>query len=319
MESFAGSCSRIDCFGVILPLTLVSYFKTVMKPIKLVECPRDAIQGYQTPIETSVKIAYYQMLLKVGFDTLDCGSFVNPKAIPQMADTAEVIQGLDCTNTITKLLTIVANQRGADEAVRHKKIHYLGYPFSVSENFQVRNTGKTIKESVLILKGIQKLALANQKELVVYLSMGFGNPYGDPWSTDIIKSWVEKLASIGVKIISLSDTVGSAKTEDISLLFKELIPSYPTIEFGAHFHAQPDQWYPKVNAAYLAGCRRFDGTIKGRGGCPMANDQLVGNIPTEKLISFLISQKDIPSMLDTLSFESAYNYSHKVFIYNNSK
>ena len=161
-----------------------------MKPIKLVECPRDALQGFQTPVSTSMKIAYYQMLLKVGFDTLDCGSFVNPKAIPQMADTAEVIQSLDCSETTTKLLTIVANLRGAEEAVNYQKIHYLGYPFSVSENFQVRNTGKTIEESVKILKSIQELAAAHQKELVVYLSMGFGNPYGDPWSTNIIKSWV---------------------------------------------------------------------------------------------------------------------------------
>ncbi|MDA0985720.1 MAG: hydroxymethylglutaryl-CoA lyase, partial [Bacteroidetes bacterium] len=233
-----------------------------MKPIKLVECPRDALQGFQTPVSTSMKIDYYQMLLKVGFDTLDCGSFVNPKAIPQMADTAEVIQGLDCSETTTKLLTIVANLRGAEEAVNYQKIHYLGYPFSVSENFQVRNTGKTIEESIKILKSIQELAVAHQKELVVYLSMGFGNPYGDPWSTNIIKSWVEKLATLGVKIISLSDTVGTAQTEDVEHLFKTLIPAYPELEFGAHFHSHPEQWYPKINAAYLAGCKRFDGTIK---------------------------------------------------------
>ena len=290
-----------------------------MKPIKLVECPRDALQGFQTPVSTSMKIAYYQMLLKVGFDTLDCGSFVNPKAIPQMADTAEVIQSLDCSETTTKLLTIVANLRGAEEAVNYQKIHYLGYPFSVSENFQVRNTGKTIEESVKILKSIQELAAAHQKELVVYLSMGFGNPYGDPWSTNIIKSWVEKLATLGVKIISLSDTVGTAQTEDVEHLFKTLIPAYPELEFGAHFHSHPEQWYPKINAAYLAGCKRFDGTIKGHGGCPMAHDELVGNIPMEKLISFFTSQKELPPSLDVLAFESVYNFSHKIFIYNYSK
>jgi hydroxymethylglutaryl-CoA lyase len=284
-----------------------------MEPIKLIECPRDALQGYPKPISTDVKIAYYQMLLKVGYDTLDCGSFVNPKAIPQMADTAKVIQQLDCSQSSTKLLTIVANLRGATEAVKHEKIHYLGYPFSVSENFQVRNTGKTIRESLVILKQIKDLASSHQKELVVYLSMGFGNPYGDPWSTKIIKAWVADLAAFGIKIISLSDTVGTAKTEDIDLLFKELILAYPELEFGAHFHAHPDQWYSKINTAYLAGCRRFDGTIKGRGGCPMAHDELVGNIPMEKLISFLTAQNELPEDFDVLAFESAFNFSHKVF------
>lgn len=284
-----------------------------MDPIKLIECPRDALQGFHTPISTDMKVAYYQMLLKVGYHTLDCGSFVSPKAIPQMADTAEVIQRLDCSKTKTKLLTIVANQRGAQKAVEFEKISYLGYPFSVSENFQVRNTGKTISESLVILKQIIKLADSNNKELVVYLSMGFGNPYGDPWNTSVIKNWVADLADMGVRIISLSDTVGSAKTKDIDLLFRELIGTYPKLEFGAHFHAHPNQWYKKINAAYLAGCKRFDGTIKGRGGCPMAHDELVGNIPMEKLISFFTSQKELEENFSTLAFESAYNFSHKVF------
>ena len=194
-----------------------------MKTLKLIECPRDAIQGYPTPISTALKIDYYQMLLEVGYDTLDCGSFVSPKAIPQMADTAAVIKGLDTSNTTTKLLTIVANQRGAEEAVQFEKINYLGYPFSVSENFQVRNTGKTIAASIQILKQIYQLARAADKELVVYLSMGFGNPYGDPWSPQIIKNWVNELAAIGIQTISLSDTVGSAHPESISLLFSSLI------------------------------------------------------------------------------------------------
>ena len=284
-----------------------------MNPIKLVECPRDALQGYNIPVSTQMKVEYYQMLLKVGYHTIDCGSFVSHKAIPQMADTVEVIQSLDCSETKTKLLTIVANLRGAQKAVEFENISYLGYPFSVSENFQVRNTGKTIKESLVILNKIIKLADSNDKDLVVYLSMGFGNPYGDPWSTSIIKSWVADLADMGVKIISLSDTIGNAKIKDIDSLFKDLISAYPKLEFGSHFHAHPKQWLNKINTAYLAGCRRFDGTIKGHGGCPMANDELVGNIPMEKLISFFSSQKQLDKNFDSLAFESAFNFSSKIF------
>lgn len=285
-----------------------------METLKLIECPRDAIQGYPSPIPTTLKIEYYQMLLEVGFDTLDCGSFVGAKAIPQMADTPEVIRALDIGNTNTKILTIIANLRGAKEAVRYDNIHYLGYPFSVSENFQVRNTGKTIAESLIVLKEIYELTLAHDKELVVYLSMGFGNPYGDPWSPEIIKEWVNELATLGIKIISLSDTVGSAKPEAIQLLFSTLITDYAKIEFGAHFHALPNQWYEKIHTAYLAGCTRFDGTIKGRGGCPMASDELVGNIPMEKLISYFSANQLLPDSLNGLHFESAYNFSHKLFI-----
>ena len=284
-----------------------------MEHIKLIECPRDALQGFKTPVSTQSKIDYYQMLLKVGFDTIDCGSFVSSKVIPQMADTAEVIQGLDCSKSKTKLLTIVANLIGAEKAVKFEKISYLGYPFSVSENFQVRNTGKTINESLFILKQIINLAASNNKKLVVYLSMGFGNPYGDPWNTSIIKKWVDNLIDLGVHIISLSDTIGNAKIKDIDSLFKDLILAYPKLEFGSHFHAHPEQWLKKINTAYLAGCKRFDGTIKGHGGCPMANDQLVGNIPMEKLISFFSSQKQLDKNFDRLAFESAFNFSSKIF------
>ena len=284
-----------------------------MNPIKLVECPRDAIQGFNISISTQMKVEYYQMLLKVGYHTIDCGSFVSPKAIPQMADTAEVIQSLDCSETKTKLLTIVANVRGAQKAVEFENISYLGYPFSVSENFQVRNTGKTIKESLVILNEIIKLADLNDKDLVVYLSMGFGNPYGDLWSTSIIKSWVADLADMGVKIISLSDTVGSAKTKDIDLLFRELIEAYPKHELGAQFHAYPNEWYKKINAAYIAGCKRFDGTIKGIGGCPMAHNELIGNIPMEKLISFFAAQKELDENYNSIAFENAVNFSRRIF------
>ena len=284
-----------------------------METIKLIECPRDALQSYNTPVSTQMKIDYYQMLLKVGFHTLDCGSFVSPKVIPQMADSEEVIQSLDLSKSKTKLLTIVANLVGAEKAVKFKKISYLGYPFSVSENFQVRNTGKTINQSLFILKQIINLAASNNKELVVYLSMGFGNPYGDPWNTSIIKKWVDNLIDLGVQIISLSDTIGNAKIKDIDSLFKDLISAYPKLEFGSHFHAHPKQWLNKINTAYLAGCRRFDGTIKGHGGCPMANDELVGNIPMEKLISFFSSQKQLDKNFDSLAFESAFNFSSKIF------
>ncbi|MDA8644373.1 hydroxymethylglutaryl-CoA lyase [Flavobacteriaceae bacterium] len=282
--------------------------------IKLIECPRDALQAYYPIVSTQDKIAYYQALLKVGFDTLDCGSFVSPKIIPQMADTEAVIKGLNCADTTTKLLTIIANERGAKNAVSFEKIHYLGYPFSVSENFQVRNTGKTIKESFPILERIVRLAQNHDKEVVVYLSMGFGNPYGDPWSPEIIMQWVEQIAALGVTIFSLSDTVGNAQVKDIEVLFSSLIAQYPDFELGAHFHTHPKFWFEKVNAAFLAGCLRFDGTIKGRGGCPMAQDQLIGNMPTEKLISYLTTYNKLPQSFDVLAFESAYNHSHKIFI-----
>ena len=284
--------------------------------IKLIECPRDAIQGISNFICTEEKVEYYQSLLKVGFDTLDCGSFVSPKVIPQMADTSKVISALDLSKTKTKLLTIIANERGALEAVKHDNISYLGYPFSVSENFQMRNTRKTISESIQLLKRICEIAKTHNKQVVVYLSMGFGNPYGDPWSTEIIENWTEHIIALGVNIISISDTVGTAQLDAISNLYSTLIPRYPHVEFGAHFHTNPILWYEKVNEAYLAGCKRFDGTIKGWGGCPMAQDALVGNMPMEKLISYFTSYKILPKQLDVLAFESAYNFSHRIFLAN---
>ena len=251
-------------------------------------------------------------MLKVGFDTLDCGSFVSPRMVPQMADTGQVIEGLDCSDSPTKLLTIIANERGAQEAIKFSKITYLGYPFSVSENFQVRNTGKTIEESLFILEKIKNLVLKNDKKLVVYLSMGFGNPYGDPWSPDYIKLWVRRLVDMGIDIISLSDTIGSAKSKDITYLFRTLFETYTEIEFGAHFHTRPEEWFNKVDAAFLGGCKRFDGAIKGWGGCPMAQDELIGNMPTEKLISYFTQKQMLPKSMDVLAFESAYNYSNKI-------
>ncbi len=281
------------------------------RKVKVIECPRDAMQGIRQFIPTNQKVQYIQSLLRVGFDTIDVGSFVSPKAIPQMVDTAEVLSRLDLTKTSSKLLTIVANLRGAEGACLYKEIQYLGYPFSISENFQMRNTHKTIGQSVNILKDILAQASKHNKELVVYISMGFGNPYGDPWNVDIVGEWTEKLANMGVKILSLSDTIGSSNPESINYLFSNLIPLYPNIEFGAHLHTTPISWFEKVDAAYQAGCNRFDGAIQGFGGCPMAKDELTGNMPTEKLLSFLTTQK--VNNLHALSFESAYNEASKIF------
>jgi hydroxymethylglutaryl-CoA lyase len=281
------------------------------KPIKIIECPRDAMQGIKTFIPTEMKVQYIQSLLRVGFDTIDFGSFVSPKAIPQMVDTAEVLAKLDLSKTTSKLLAIVANTRGANDASQYHEIDYLGYPFSISENFQMRNTHKTIAQSVVTLQEILNIATKSNKEVVAYLSMGFGNPYGDPWNVDIVGEWTERLSNMGVNILSLSDTIGSSNPENISYLFSNLIPNYPNIEFGAHLHTTPSTWFEKVNAAYLAGCNRFDGAIQGFGGCPMAKDELTGNMPTEKLLSYFTSQKN--NNLNALSFESAYNEATKIF------
>ncbi|GAA0744558.1 MULTISPECIES: hydroxymethylglutaryl-CoA lyase [Flavobacteriaceae] len=280
-------------------------------PVKIIECPRDAMQGIKAFIPTEKKVQYIQSLLRVGFDTIDFGSFVSPKAIPQMVDTAEVLSQLDLSKTTSKLLAIIANTRGANDASQHKEINYLGYPFSISENFQMRNTHKTIAESVVTLNEILEIADKSNKEVVVYISMGFGNPYGDPWNVDIVGEWTEKLAAMGVKILSLSDTVGTSNPESIDYLFSNLIPKYPHVEFGAHLHTTPTTWFEKVDAAYKAGCRRFDGAIQGFGGCPMAKDELTGNMPTEKLLSYFTSQKS--SDLNAMSFESAYNEASKIF------
>lgn len=283
----------------------------MLKPVKIIECPRDAMQGIKQFIPTVQKVQYIQSLLRVGFDTIDFGSFVSSKAIPQMADTAEVLSQLDLSKTTSKLLAIVANTRGAVDASKHKDIDYLGFPFSISENFQMRNTHKTIAQSVITLSEILEIANKTNKDVVVYISMGFGNPYGDPWNVDIVGEWTEKLANMGVKILSLSDTVGTSDSESIDYLFSNLIPVYPNIEFGAHLHTTPTTWFEKVDAAYKAGCLRFDGAIQGFGGCPMAKDELTGNMPTEKLLSYFTSQKK--NNLNALSFESAYNEASKIF------
>ncbi len=281
-------------------------------PVKIIECPRDAMQGIKSFIPTSLKVQYIQSLLRVGFDTIDFGSFVSPKAIPQMVDTAEVLSLLDLSKTSSKLLAIIANSRGALAAASYKEIDFLGFPFSISENFQMRNTHKTINQSINTLKEILSIAETHNKRVVVYLSMAFGNPYGDPWNVDIVGEWTDRLNSMGVDIISLSDTVGSSTPQNISYLFKNLISDYRHIEFGAHLHTNPLHWHSKVEAAYKAGCLRFDGAIQGFGGCPMANDQLTGNMPTEKLLSYFTTQKAFTN-LNALSFESAYNEANKIF------
>ncbi len=284
-----------------------------MKNIKIIECPRDAMQGIKSHfIPTETKAAYINALLKVGFDTIDFGSFVSPKAIPQMRDTAVVLSKLELSKTQSKLLAIVANVRGANDASVFEEINYLGYPFSISENFQMRNTSKTIEQSIVILEEILSIAAKANKEVVAYLSMGFGNPYGDPWNVEIVSSWTEKLAKMGVKILSLSDTIGVADGKTISYLFSNLIPQYPNIEFGAHLHTTPTTWHEKVDAAFTAGCNRFDGAIRGYGGCPMAKDELTGNMPTEKLFSYFVDM-EVNTHLDSSLFEKAYNSALNVF------
>ena len=284
-----------------------------MNKVKIIECPRDAMQGIKSHfISTEAKANYINSLLKVGFDTIDFGSFVSPKAIPQMRDTAAVLARLDLSQTTSKLLAIVANVRGANDAVQFEEIDYLGYPFSISENFQMRNTHKTISQSIETLQEILTIANSANKEVVAYLSMGFGNPYGDPWNVEIVSEWTEKLSGMGVKILSLSYTIGSSTPAVISQLFSNLIPIYPAIEFGAHLHTSPSLWHEKVHAAFHAGCKRFDGAIKGYGGCPMAKDELTGNMPTEKLLSYFTEQKVVTG-IKPMSFESAYNQALKIF------
>jgi hydroxymethylglutaryl-CoA lyase len=255
--------------------------------VRLVECPRDAMQGLQGFIPTEVKVAYQQVLLSAGFDVLDFGSFVSPKAIPQMADTAQVLTGLDLSSTQTELLAIVANARGALEASAHPTIRYLGYPFSISETFQMRNTNATIEESIIRVEAIQDIAQSAGKQVVIYISMGFGNPYGDPWNAGIVHRWVERLSDMGLRMFALSDTIGVSTPDNIFYLFNELIPAMPDLEFGAHLHTTPSTWQEKVVAALEGGCRRFDGALKGFGGCPMAKDELTGNMPMELVVRYL--------------------------------
>ena len=283
-----------------------------MQRIEIIECPRDAMQGIKQWIPTAQKIRYAQSLLKVGFDVLDVGSFVSPKAIPQMQDTAAVLAGLDRSESQTQLLTIVANERGAKAACAQAEVDWLGYPFSISENFQMRNTHKTIEASQVLLDNLLNLSIQNNKDLVVYISMGFGNPYGDPWSPEIVAQWIDVLASKGVKTISLSDTVGAASSETIGKLFSLIIPQFPNLTIGAHLHVKATHALEKIDRAYQNGCRRFDGAIKGYGGCPMAKDGLIGNMPTEKILTYCTTHK-VPHKLNPLHFEVAYNEALKTF------
>lgn len=279
---------------------------------KLIECPRDAMQGIHQFIETDTKVNYLNQLLKVGFDTLDFGSFVSPKAIPQLKDTAEVLSQLQLDSVRTKLLAIVANTRGAADACAHPQINYIGFPFSISETFQQRNTNSSIQESLISVQEIQNLCVKNNKEMVVYISMGFGNPYGDAWNADLVAHWVQKMDAMGIRILSLSDTIGIADPKSISYIFSELIPQLPHIEFGAHLHTTPDTWEEKMEAAWQSGCRRFDGAIKGLGGCPMATDKLTGNMPTENMIDFL-QNKGIETNLNLVEFQKSMLMANSVF------
>lgn len=278
----------------------------------IVECPRDAMQGIHPFIPTQRKIDYINSLLKVGFDTIDFGSFVSPKAIPQLRDTQEVLDNLDLSETSSRLLSIVANERGAEMAVANAPIHDLGFPFSLSETFQQRNTNKSMHEAFDTVKRISELCASNNKRLVVYLSMGFGNPYNEPWNVEIVEEWAEKMVAEGVEVLSLSDTIGTSTPESINYLFSNLIPRFDKVTFGAHLHTTPQTWHEKVDAAWKAGCRRFDGAIKGYGGCPMAADDLVGNMPTEKLLNYS-AENQISNGVNGLSFESAYNEALKTF------
>lgn len=280
--------------------------------IKLIECPRDAMQGWKYFIPTQKKIEYINALLEVEFDTIDFGSFVSAKAIPQMADTKEVISQLAVENSKTKLLAIVANTRGAQEAIVFDKITYLGFPFSVSPTFQLRNTNSSIEESLVRVEEIRNLCAKNNKQLVVYISMGFGNPYGDKYDEEIVMSWVDKISSMGIKIISIADTVGLAKPSQISSVLNKLIPHYPGIEIGVHLHSKPENWQSKIDAALHAGCKRFDGALKGIGGCPMANDDLVGNINTELMISYF-DKLSLLLKMNKVALQKALVLADKIF------
>jgi hydroxymethylglutaryl-CoA lyase len=283
------------------------------KKIKLIECPRDAMQGWLHFIPTEKKIEYINALLKVGFDTIDFGSFVSPKAIPQMADTGEVIGNLELGDSSSKLLAIVANERGAGNAVVFDEITYLGFPFSVSETFQLRNTNSTITESLGRVEEIQNLCIKNKKELVVYISMGFGNPYGDVYNEELVFNWVNKLVAMDIKIISLADTVGLANKEQVYQVTKYLVDSLPETEIGVHLHSTPVNWKEKVDAALQAGCKRFDGALKGIGGCPMADDELVGNMDTELMIPYF-AEKNLLNNLDNGALEKCSTLASEIFV-----
>ncbi|WP_424961790.1 hydroxymethylglutaryl-CoA lyase [Ekhidna sp.] len=280
--------------------------------MKIIECPRDAMQGLHDFIPTETKISYINQLLQVGFDTIDFGSFVSPKAIPQMRDTTEVLEGLNLSDTQSKLLAIVANIRGAKDASQFDEIRYLGYPLSLSETFQQRNTNRSINDAFNDLSEMQELADDHEKILVVYLSMGFGNPYGDPYEMDYVGEFVDRLDKMEVQIISLADTIGISEPKNITTLFETLIPKFPHIEFGAHLHSTPDTIKEKVAAAHEAGCRRMDGAIKGFGGCPMAKDDLTGNMATEVMLSWL-NENEVDTGLNQEKFEEAIAMAPAVF------
>ena len=283
-----------------------------METIKIIESPRDAMQGLMPFIPTEAKADYINALLKVGFDTIDFGSFVSPKAIPQLRDTVEVLKKLDLSNTKSKLLAIVANKRGGEDAAKFSEITYLGYPFSISPTFLKRNINSTIEKSGATVQELLNICDKNNKELVVYISMGFGNPYGDEWNVDIVTKWVDALYNMGVRIIPLSDTIGISIKKTIGNLFSALVPSYPDIEFGFHLHTTIRHWYRKINAAYTNGCRRFDTVINGLGGCPMAENKLVGNLRTSNLLEYL-EINSVPVDIDEKAFEIAFSKALDIF------
>ncbi|MFM7662834.1 MAG: hydroxymethylglutaryl-CoA lyase [Bacteroidota bacterium] len=283
------------------------------KELKIIECPRDALQGMVDFVPTEKKVSYINQLLLCNFDTIDFGSFVSPKAIPQMRDTADVLSQLDLSSSNSKLLAIIANERGAEDACTFDEINYLGYPFSVSEEFQKRNTNSTIEETLSRVEFIQNNCILSNKKLVIYLSMGFGNPYGEKWSPELVLTWTERLVTLfGIDIIAISDTIGSAKKEDIKFLYEILIPELPQIEFGAHMHVRPENAKEIIQTAFDAGCRRFDGAIRGFGGCPMAKDDLTGNVPTEIMLDYF-QENSIPTSIDMQSFENAMKVSTSIF------
>jgi len=281
--------------------------------MKLIECPRDAMQGLHDYISVEDKVRYINAILKVGFDTIDAGSFVSPKAIPQLKDTAEVLSKLDMSSTKSKLLVITANKRGAEKAVQFDEVTYLGFPFSISETFQKRNINSTIEDSLRRLEDVQSLCVKHNKKMVTYFSMAFGNPYGDEWSPEIVANWVEKLVGgVGIEILSLSDTIGTSNPETIKWLFDYVIPTFPNVEIGAHLHTTQETWKGKVDTAVKSGCKRFDGAIKGFGGCPMATDDLTGNMPTENIISYL-NENNIKHGLDEAAFSEVLKMSLEIF------
>jgi hydroxymethylglutaryl-CoA lyase len=291
-------------------LILTSIYKVIFMKVKLIECPRDAMQGLHRIIDTDTKVNYINTLLQVGFDTLDCGSFVSPKIIPQMADTDKVLKRLNMTET--KLSVIVANQRGAELAVEFDEITYLGFPFSISETFQKRNTNSSIQESLTLVDHLIELCLKRNKKFITYISMGFGNPYQEVWNEDLVIKWIKELKKHGANYFSLSDTIGVSNPKTIEKVISAIFKEFDGLNFGCHFHTRPDQWQEKIEAAYMAGCNRFDGAIKGFGGCPMADDVLVGNMPTENMVSFF-ENKGLDLGLNKSKLNDAMLMANEVF------